>query len=139
MFDPALLVQYLIGTWNCSFQMESRRASYTAVYSRGFAKPWLQQTDTWAGGGGDRGFYAFDSHTQRWTAIYMEENGQTTIFISNPAADSRILYRSVYPDTTAHETFAREGPARYTLAYEQTSGGKTIASKDVCTRAAPAH
>ena len=134
MFDPALLMQYLLGTWKCTFHGAGTQIAYTATYSRGFAKPWIRQTDTWTGGGSDEGLYAIDPGTKRWTAVFLEPNGSTTVLSAMPTGETRIDYNSAYPDHSATEIFQRVSGSQYTLNYSQTLHGKTTRSHDVCTK-----
>lgn len=127
-------LSFLIGTWNCSFQVGSQRATYTAVYSRALSGAGLLQTDSWRGGGGDAGLYSYDSGAHRWNETIVEENGQTTVFLSNDKGPQRIAYHSVYPDTSARETFQQVSPARYTIDFSQSKNGKVTVSKDVCNK-----
>jgi hypothetical protein len=126
-------LQFLIGTWRCSYASGSQHGVYTASYAPALNGSGLLQTDSWNGGGGDAAIYSYQAATRRVNVTVVEENGETTVFLGTPAG-GRIAYRSVYPDSTAKETFERVTGSEYTLGFTQTQHGKTIASKDVCVR-----
>lgn len=134
--QPVDSLNFLIGSWNCSFQMGAQRASYHAVYARAMGGAGILQTDSWRGGGGDAGLYTYDGTARQWNATFVEPSGQTTVFLSKDKGPQRIAYRSVYPDTTAREVFERVSPAKYLINFTQTKNGKVTVSNDVCSKTA---
>ena len=94
----------------------------------------LRQIDSWAGGGGEE-LLAYGAQ-RGWTTVVLDDQGTATILRATGSDPNHIVYRSVYPDASIAETFARISATEYTLHATVRSGGKTITSVDTCLRGA---
>ena len=131
---PLARLNYLVGTWNCTYRAGAVRMAYddTYVYDRdGHA---LRQIASWAGGG-DEELLAYDAKRGGWTAVVLDQ-GTATILRATGSDPNHIAYRSVYPDASIAEMFDRISATEYRLHATVRSGGKTITSIDTCLRGA---
>jgi hypothetical protein len=124
---------FMIGSWTCTYTMGTQTSSYNATMSWAVGENWIHEHDTWTGGG-DEGYYTYDPHKRQWTSTVLDSGRGTTVFVAGDSGNSRIVYHSVYPDTSMTDTIDRISPAKFTVHFSQTAGGKTTRSSDVCTK-----
>jgi hypothetical protein len=132
---PLAGLQYLVGTWNCTYRAGAVRLAYDATYAYDLDGHRLRQIDSWAGGGGEE-LLAYDARRGGWTAVVLDDQGTATILRATGSDPNHIAYRSVYPDASIATTFDRISATEYTLHATVRSGGKTITSVDTCLRSA---
>lgn len=130
---PLAGLQYLAGTWNCTYRAAAVRFPYRAVYAYDSDGRILRQSATWTGGG-DEELQAYDAQHSRWTAIVLDTQGTATVMRATGSDPKHIAYRSVYPDASIAVKFDRISATEYTLHGTVRSGGKTINSVDTCVR-----
>ena len=53
--DPLSSLRFLVGTWNCTYQMGKASVSYHATYAYDMKDNWMSERDAVKGGGADRG------------------------------------------------------------------------------------
>jgi hypothetical protein len=133
---PLARLNYLVGTWNCTYRAGAARFVYDNTYAYDRSGHTLRQTASWAGGG-DEELVAYDAQHRRWTAVVFDDQGNATIMHATGSDPNHIAYRSVYPDASIAVTFDRVSATEYTLHGTVRSGGKTINSVDTCLRRAP--
>ena len=131
---PLAGLHYLVGTWNCTYRAGAVRMAYDATYAYDRDGHTLRQIDSWAGGGGEE-LLAYGAQ-RGWTTVVLDDQGTATILRATGSDPNHIVYRSVYPDASIAETFARISATEYTLHATVRSGGKTITSVDTCLRGA---
>jgi hypothetical protein len=127
-------LQYLVGTWNCTYRAGAVRLAYDATYIYDRDGRTLRQIASWAGGG-DEELIAHDAQRGGWTAVVLDQ-GTATILRASGSDPNHIAYRSVYPDASISVTFDRISATEYTLHATVRSGAKTITSVDTCLRGA---
>jgi hypothetical protein len=125
-------LQFLVGTWHCSYDAGKTRSSYRATYAYEMNGGWIREIDSW-NGGGDQGMITYNPQ-HGWTAVVLGPVGTTTVFRGSGANSNHIAYRSVYPDASMTDVFERSSPTRYTLRFTQSKNGKTASSLDTCTK-----
>jgi hypothetical protein len=130
---PLAKMNYLVGTWNCTYRAGATRFAYDATYAYDRDGHTLRLSASWAGGG-DEELFAYDAQHRAWTAVVFEDTGSTTVMHATGSDPNHIAYRSVYPDAGLAETFDRISATEYTLHATVRSGGKTTASVDTCLR-----
>jgi hypothetical protein len=134
---PLAGLHYLVGTWKCTYNAGSVHLAYDNTYAYDRDGHMLRQIASWAGGGGDEELIAYDAQHGVWTAVVLDDQGNTTIMHAAGSNPNHIAYRSVYPDASIAVTFDRISATKYTLHATARSGGKTITSVDICSRRAP--
>jgi hypothetical protein len=132
--DPLQTWAFMIGSWTCSYTLAKQTASYNATMSWALGGSWIRERDTWAGGGGDEGFFTYDPGKRRWTSVVIESDRHPTLFVAGDTGSAHVAYRSVFPDASMIDTIDRISPTKYTVHFTQTVGGKTTHSVDVCTK-----
>ena len=132
--SPLARLNYLVGTWNCTYIAGASRLVYSNTYAYDRGGHTLRQSASWAGGG-DEELVAYDAQDSRWTAVVFDDQGAATIMHASGSDPNHIAYRSVYPDANVAVTFDRVSAKEYTLHGTVLSGGKTINSVDTCLRA----
>ena len=130
---PLAGLQYLVGTWNCTYRAGTARMTYDATYAYDRDARTLRQNASWAGGG-DEELLAYDAQRGGWTAVVFDGQGTATIMRATGSDPNHIAYRSVYPDTSMTEAFDRIASNRYTLHFRQKADGKTVTSADTCVK-----
>ncbi|HET9392851.1 MAG TPA: hypothetical protein VFO29_04935 [Candidatus Rubrimentiphilum sp.] len=131
---PLAGLQYLVGTWNCTYHAGATRFAYRAAYAYDSDGRILRQSATWTGGG-DEELQAYDAQHGRWTAIVLDTQGTATVMRATGSDPTHIAYHSIYPDASIAVTFDRVSATEYTLHGTVRTGGKTITSVDTCVRA----
>lgn len=129
---PSAGMQYLVGTWNCTYHAGAMRMGYTAAYTSDLNGHALREIATWAGGG-DEELISYDA-PRGWTAVVLDDHGNATIMHATSKDPNHIAYSSVYPDRSIAVKFDRVTASQYTLHGTVRAGGKTITSVDTCMR-----
>ena len=132
--DSLASLQYLVGTWSCTYNAGKVHAKYAAIFAYDLRGNWLRESDSWSGGGSDLGMFTYEPKAHAWTAVVMEPERATVLFRASGSNPNRVVYRSVFPNAGMTDVFQRESPDRYTLHFTQTTGGKTTTSMDVCVK-----
>lgn len=132
--SPLAQMQYLVGTWNCTYRAGATTFLYNNTYAYDLHGALLRQTATWTGGG-DEELVAYDGAHHGWTAVVFDGAGTTTIMRGTGSDPYHVTYRSVYPDASINETVDRLSATQYTIHATVRSGGKTTTSVDTCLRA----
>jgi len=132
--SPLSSLQYLVGTWNCTYQAGTMHMSYSSIYSFDRDGNTLRQVTSW-GSGGDEELIGYDAEHQSWTAIVLDYHGNATVMRATGSDPNHIVYHSVYPDASISPTFDRVSDTKYTTHATAQMGGKTITSVDTCDRA----
>jgi hypothetical protein len=132
--SPLARLQYLVGSWNCTYRAAALRFPYTATFAYDRDGHILRQVASWTGGG-DEELLAYDAHQRAWTAIVLDDQGTATVLRASGSNQDHVAYRSVYPDASIAVTFDRVSRTEYTLHGTVRSGGKTTTSVDTCSRA----
>lgn len=133
---PIAGLQYLVGTWNCTYRAGATQFAYTATYTFDHNGRTLRQIASWKGGG-DEELVSYDVQHHGWTAVVLDDQGNATVMRAAGSSSTHVAYRSIYPDASIGVTFDRVSSTEYTLHGTVHSGGKTIRSVDTCLRAAP--
>jgi len=133
--SPIARLNYLVGTWSCTYRAGATRFDYGATYAYDRGGNTLRLSATWAGGG-DEELFGYDAPHRAWTAVVFEDTGATTIMHATGSDANHIAYRSVYPDAGLAQMFDRISATQYTLHATVRSGGKTTVSTDTCSRGA---
>lgn len=131
--SPLAGLDYLVGSWNCTYRAGTARLAYGATYAYDVDGHTLREIATWAGGG-DEELQAYDAQHRAWTATVLDDHGNATVMRASGGDPHHIAYRSVYPDASLAVTFDRVSATEYTLHGTVHMGGKTIASVDTCLR-----
>jgi len=131
---PIAGLNYLVGTWNCTYRAGAAPFTYNATYAYDRDGHTLRETASWTGGG-DEELFAYDAH-HGWTGVVFEDQGATTVMHGTGSDPNRISYRSVYPDASIAETFDHISATEYTLHATVRAVGKTTTSVDTCLRSA---
>lgn len=132
---PLAGLNYLVGTWNCTYRAGAVRFPYGATYNYDLDGHILREVATWAGGG-DEELLAYDTKRRDWTAVVLDDQGTATVMRATGGDPDHIAYRSIYPDASLAVTFDRVSATKYTLHGTVRLGGKTIISVDTCLRGA---
>ena len=132
---PLAGLQYLVGTWNCTYRAGAVRFAYDATYAYDHDGHVLRQIASWKGGG-DEELLAYDAQHASWGAVVFDGQGTSTVMRATGSDPNHIAYHSVYPDASIAVTFDRVSSTEYTLHGTVRMGGKTITSVDTCLRAA---
>lgn len=132
--SPLAGLQFLTGTWNCTYRAGAARFPYAAAYAYDLNGRILREVAAWEGGG-DEELLSFDAQHRAWSAIVLDDHGTATVMRASGSDPKHIAYRSVYPDANVSVTFDRVSATEYTLHGTVRSGGKTIRSVDACLRA----
>ncbi|HEY3676851.1 MAG TPA: hypothetical protein VGK84_12770 [Candidatus Tumulicola sp.] len=132
--SPLASLQYLVGTWNCTYDAGAIHMSYSSIYSFDRDGNTLRQVTSW-GSGGDEELIGYDAQHQSWTAIVLDDHGAATVMRGAGSDPNHIAYRSVYPDASIAPTFDRVSDTKYTTHATFQMSGKTINSVDTCVRA----
>jgi opacity protein-like surface antigen len=132
--SPLASLQYLVGTWNCTYDAGAIHMSYSSIYSFDRDGNTLRQVTSW-GSGGDEELIGYDAQHQSWTAIVLDDHGAATVMRGAGSDPNHIAYRSVYPDASIAPTFDRVSDTKYTTHAMFQMSGKTINSVDTCVRA----
>ena len=132
---PLAGLQYLVGTWNCTYRAGAVRFVYRATYTYDRDAHTLREVASWPGGG-DEELLTYDPQRRSWTSVVLDQE-TATILRASGSDPNHIAYRSVYPDASMAVTFDRISGTEYTLHATVRSGSKTIASVDTCLRGAP--
>ncbi len=106
--SPLAGLQYLIGTWNCTYRAGAVRFAYQATYAYDRDAHTLREVASWPGGG-DEELLAYDVQHHGWTAVVLDQEAATILRVSG---------------------------TEYALHATVRSGGKTIHSVDTCLRSA---
>jgi hypothetical protein len=130
---PLAGLNYLVGTWNCTYRAGTVRFAYDDTYAYERDGHTLRQIASWAGGS-DEEFLVYDAKRAGWTAVVLDDQGTATIMRGTGSDPNHIAYRSVYPDASIAETFDHVSATEYTIHATVRSGGKTITSVDTCLR-----
>lgn len=130
--DPLASLHFLVGTWNCGYQMGKTHATYKAAFAYDMNGNWMRQSDSWTGGG-DLGLFTYEPKIG-WTAVVFERDRTTTIFRASGSNPNHVVYHRTYPQAGATEVFDRVSPTRFTVHFTQTEGGKTTSSTDTCVK-----
>jgi hypothetical protein len=131
--DPLESLHFLVGTWNCTYQVGKASISYKATYAYDMKNNWLSERDSSKEGAGGQGMTTFDPK-HGWVAVVNEPDRTTTIFHATGRDGSHIVYHSIYPDASMSDVFDRIASNRYTLHFKQTANGRTITSTDTCVK-----
>ncbi|MGB8907134.1 MAG: hypothetical protein WCC84_00110 [Candidatus Cybelea sp.] len=131
--DPLGSLRFLVGSWNCTYQMGKASLSYHATYAYDMKDNWMSERDAWKGGGGDQGMFTYDPK-RGWTIVVLEQDRTTTIFHATGKNAGHVAYHSVYPDASMTDVFDRVSSTRYTLHFKQKANGKTVTSTDTCVK-----
>ncbi len=127
-------MQYLVGSWSCTYEGGSQRIAYQTKYAFDLGGSWLRQRDSFAGGGSEEETLTFDPKHAVWTAVLIESAGTVTVFRATGSDARHIAYRSVYPDKTITEAFDRLSPTRYMLHFAQSTGKTVVKSIGTCLK-----
>jgi len=130
--DPLASLRFLVGTWQCTYEMGKTHATYKAAFAYDMNDNWVRESDSFSGGG-DQGMFTYEPK-RGWTAVVLGQDRTTTIFRASGSNPNRIIYHSVYGYPGATEVFDRVSPARFTVHFTQTEGGKTTSSTDTCVK-----
>ena len=95
----------------------------------------FRQIASFAGGGGGEELVSYDKQHNVWTAIVLDDQGDSTVMHATGRDSNHIAYRSVYPDANVAVRFDRLSLRQYRLRGTVRSGGKTTTSIDTCLRA----
>jgi hypothetical protein len=131
--DPLASLRFLVGTWNCTYQLGKASVSYHATYAYDMKGNWMSERDVIKGGGSDQGMFTYDPK-RGWTAVVIEPERTTTIFRASGSNATHVVYHSVYPDASMTEVFDRAASNRYTLHFKQKANGRTMTSTDICVK-----
>ncbi|MFZ0032444.1 MAG: hypothetical protein WAK84_11300 [Candidatus Cybelea sp.] len=131
--DPLSSLRFLVGSWNCTYQMGKASVSYHATYAYDMKDNWISERDVVKGGSNDQGMLTYDPK-RGWTAVVIEPERTATIFHATGKNAGHIVYHSVYPDASMSEVFDRVSSTRYTLHFHQKANGKTMTSADTCVK-----
>ena len=132
--DRLTSLNYLIGTWTCSYHAAGAPAStYSATFSPAIGGNWIEEADAYPGGG-DIAFYTYDKKTKMWSITVVDSERATTIFRAADTGTDRLIWRSVFPDTSMMERFDKDSPTQFSIHFAQTVKGKTVTSWDVCKK-----
>jgi hypothetical protein len=132
--SPLAGLQYLVGSWNCTYQAGAMHMSYRSIYAFDRDGNTLRQVTSW-GTGGDEELIGYDAQHQSWTAIVLDDHGSATVMRGPGSDPNHIAYKSVYPDASIAPTFDRVSDTKYTTHATVQMDGKTIDSVDTCVRA----
>jgi len=132
--DPMTSLQYLVGTWNCSFPLGGRQVTYKATFSYDLGNNWLREDDSWPGGGTDLTMLTYDPKAASWIVTIAEQERSAVVFRGTGNDPGHVVYHSVYPDAGATNIFDRVSPTSYTVHFSQTTGGKTTTSVTACVK-----
>jgi hypothetical protein len=132
--DPLTSLQYLVGTWNCSFALGGRQITYKATFAYDLGNNWLREDDAWVGGGTDLAMFTYDPKTASWVITIAEQERNAVVFRGAGADPDHVVYHSVYPDASLTNVFDRVSPTSYTVRFSQTAGGKTTTSVNTCVK-----
>jgi hypothetical protein len=133
--SPLSALQYLVGTWNCTYEAGAMHMSYSSTYAFDRDGNTLRQVTSW-GSGGDEELIGYDAQHQSWTAIVLDDHGGPTVMRAAGSDPNHIVYHSVYPDASISPTFDRVSDTKYTTHATAQMDGKTITSVDTCVRPA---
>lgn len=132
--DRMKSLQYLVGTWTCTFVSGSMHQTYAATFAYDMGGNWMSERDAWTGGGGDLGVLTYEPQKRIWTFVVLESERTTTIFQAKDTGDERKVWHSVFPDTSMTETIDKLSPAKYTINFVGTFNGKAMKSTDTCLK-----
>jgi hypothetical protein len=131
---PSAGMQYLVGTWNCTYRAGAMHMGYGATYTSDLGGHALREIASYTGGG-DEELIAYDA-PRGWTAVVLDDHGNATIMHATSKDPNHVAYSSVYPDKSIAVKFDRVSATEYTLHGTVRAGGKTITSVDTCLRRA---
>jgi hypothetical protein len=132
--DPLSSLRFLVGTWKCTYQAGRTHVYYKAMFTFDLGNNWLRENDSWTGGGADLGMITYQPARGGWIAVVFDDKRAAVVFHAAGSNPNRIVYRSVYPDTTLTDIFERISPTRYTLHFTQGRGRRSAESTDVCVK-----
>jgi hypothetical protein len=130
--DPLASLRFLVGTWQCTYQMGKTRLMYKAAFAYDMNDNWMSERDSGSAGSA-LGMFTYQPK-EGWTAVILDQERGTTIFRASGSNPNHIVYHGSYQGTNATEVFDRVTPARYTVHFTQTEGGKTTSSTDTCVK-----
>jgi len=132
--DRMTSLQYLVGTWTCTYASGAMHQTYTATYAYDMGGNWLSERDSGSGGFSDLGMFTNDPRGHEWTFVVLDSGRNTTIFKAKDTGGDRPVWHSVFPDSSMTETFDKVSPTKYTTNFVQTAKGKTVRSSDTCVK-----
>jgi hypothetical protein len=130
---PLASLQYLVGTWHCTYHAGAVSMPYTATWSYDNGGNALRQVTSF-GNAGDEELIGYDAQHHIWSVVVLDDHGGATVMQASGDDPNHIAYHSVYPDASIAPTFDKVSDTKYTTHATFSTGGKTIVSDDTCVK-----
>jgi hypothetical protein len=131
-------LDYLIGTWSCSWTAGPDSGAVTSVFAPVMNGAWLQETETVQSP--TRGpvvttvhFTGFDPQKKRWVHLGPDADGSYAVAQSSDGE----TWHNLLPVAGSDATFRKMSDSAFALSEDFARDGKTLTYVETCKKAVP--
>jgi hypothetical protein len=125
-------LQYLVGTWSCSFQTANGKV-------RALSQTISQNGDGWLHGTATSGTYqqdvyiGYDARHSQFVYIVLDGGGYQVLASNSPTLNGS-TWQDAFPSAVGHGVFTEVSPTEYTIVSSWTQGGAPVSTHDTCNK-----